>query len=62
MGHVGIEVNDQIGPNFKPWKGLRHGDPLSTILFNIVVDMLAVLIQMAKWLVPYVIDEGLSIL
>ena len=67
-GHVGIKVNDEIGENFQTLKGLRQGDPLSPILFNIVVDMLAILINRAKedgqvaGVVPHLIDNGLSIL
>ena len=44
------------------------GDPLSPILFNIVADMLAILIKRAKadnkisGIVPHLVDEGLSIL
>jgi hypothetical protein len=47
---------------------LRQGDPLSPILFNVVVDMLAILINRAKadgqvdGLVPHLVDGGLSIL
>ena len=44
-GHGGIKINDQIGQNFQTLKGLRQDDPLSPILFNIVVDMLAILIS-----------------
>lgn len=67
-GHVGLKINDQIGPNFKTWKGLRQGDHLSLILFNVGVDMLAVLIKRAKedgqiaGLILYLVDEGSSIL
>jgi hypothetical protein len=67
-GHVGIKVNDIIGQNFQKRKGIRQGDLLSPILFNIVVDMLAVLINRAKserqtkGLIPYLTDHGLSIL
>ena len=38
-GSVGIKVNDDIGHYFQTHKGLRQGDPMSLILFNIVVDM-----------------------
>jgi hypothetical protein len=44
------------------------GDPLSPILFNTVVDMLAILISRAKeveqiqGVIPHLVDEGLSIL
>jgi hypothetical protein len=47
-GHVGIKINDQVGPNFQMRKGVRQGDRLSPILFNIIVDMLAILINRAK--------------
>jgi hypothetical protein len=67
-GHVGIKVNDQVGKNFQMLRGVRQGDPLSPILFNIVVDMLAILINRAKLVgqisgvIPNIIDDWLSIL
>jgi retron-type reverse transcriptase len=65
---VGIKINDQVGQNFQTKKGLRQGDPLSPLLFNIVVDVLAILINRAKneghinGVVPHLVDDGLSIL
>jgi hypothetical protein len=41
-------VNDDIGHYFQTRRGLRQGDPLSPILFNIVADMLAIMIKRAK--------------
>ena len=67
-GSVGIKVNDDIGHNFQTQKGLRQGDPLSPILFNVVADMLAILINRAKvdgqigGLIPHLVDGGVSIL
>ena len=43
-GSVAIRVNDDIGHYFQTKKGLRQGDPLSPMLFNIITDMLAILI------------------
>jgi hypothetical protein len=46
-GQVGIKVNDCIGNNFQTFKGLRQGGPKSSVMFNIVVDMLAILVNRA---------------
>jgi hypothetical protein len=67
-GSVAVNVNEDVGSYFQTRKGLRQGDPLSPILFNIVVDMLLVLINRAKvdgqisGIVPHLVDDGLSIL
>jgi hypothetical protein len=67
-GSVGIKVNEDIGHYFQTKKGLRQGDPLSPLLFNIVVDMLAILIERAKEdgqvgsLIPHLIEGGISLL
>ena len=67
-GTVGIKVNEDIGHYFQMRKRVRQGDPLSPLLFNTVVDMLAILICRAKengqisGVVPHLVDDGLSIL
>jgi hypothetical protein len=61
---VGVKVNDDIGHFFYTHKGLCQGDPLSPILFNIIADMLAILISRVKeqvqfiGTVPHLVDEG----
>jgi retron-type reverse transcriptase len=65
---VNIKVNDQPGSYFQTKKGLRQGDPMSPILFNIVVDMLAILIARSKeagqveGAIPHLVQDGLSLL
>jgi hypothetical protein len=67
-GGVGIKVNDEVGHYFQTKRGLRQGDPMSPILFNIVADMVTILIKRAKeygqinGIIPHLIDDGLSIL
>jgi hypothetical protein len=57
-----------VDQNFQTKKGHHQGDPLSPLLFNIVVDMLAILINRARdesqfnGVVPYLVDDGFSIL
>jgi hypothetical protein len=65
---VGVKVNDLVGQKFQTKKGVRQGDPLSPLLFNIVVDMLAILINRAKsegqlkGVISDLTDDGLFIL
>jgi hypothetical protein len=67
-GSVSIKFNDNVGTYFQTLKGLRQGDPLSPMLFNIVVDMLAIMIERAnndgliEEVIAYLVDGGLSIL
>ena len=67
-GSVSIKVNDDIGHYFQTKKGVRQGDPLSPVLFNIVADMLALLIKRAKndgqikGIIPHLVEDGLLIL
>jgi hypothetical protein len=67
-GSVRIKVNDDIGHYFQTLKGLRQGDQFSPLLFNIVADMLAILIARTKEdgqidsLVPHLVDGGIYIL
>jgi hypothetical protein len=67
-GSVAIKINDDVGRYFQTLKGLREGDPLSPMLFNIVAYMLVIIIKRAKvdglieGVVPHLADGGLSIL
>jgi hypothetical protein len=47
-GSVGVNINDKSGHFFQTKKCLQQGDPLSPLLFNLVSDMLAILIARAK--------------
>jgi hypothetical protein len=61
-----VKVNDDtLFPNKK---GLRQGDPMLPILFNIVAYMLPILIKRAKddnqinGVIPHLVEDRLSIL
>jgi hypothetical protein len=46
-GKVGINVNGEIGTYFSTHQGVRQWDPLSPILFDLDVDILAVFVKRA---------------
>ena len=47
-GKVAVKVNDEVGPYFQTYKGLRQGDPLSPLLFNLAAKALTLLIHRAE--------------
>jgi hypothetical protein len=65
---VAINVNDEVGHYFQTNKGLRQGNSLSLLPFNIVADMLAIIIKrenikgQVSGVVPHFIDGGVYIL
>jgi hypothetical protein len=67
-GSVGVKVNGEIGSYFHTGKELRQRDPLLSILFNLVANILATLISRAKanglfrGLVPDLVEDGILIL
>ena len=67
-GSVAIDVNGEISPFFQTQKGLHQGDRLLSILFNIIAEVLAILINRAKakgqigGVVHHLVDGSLSIL
>jgi hypothetical protein len=50
-GSVVVMINDQMGPYFKTLRVVKHWGSLSPVLFDLVVDVLAILINRASELV-----------
>jgi hypothetical protein len=46
-GSIFIRKNDENGPYFSPGKGFMQGDPLSPLIFNLVVDVLTRMLMKA---------------
>lgn len=47
-GKLSINIIDTQGDYFRSFKGSRQGDPISPLLFNLVVDAFPTMIQHAK--------------
>jgi hypothetical protein len=47
-GTMPVKMNGITGPYFQSYIGIRQGDPLSALLFNIVVDCLTRMVVKAQ--------------
>jgi hypothetical protein len=67
-GTIFVKLNNCVGPYFQSCKGVRQGDPLSPLLFNLVVDSLTRMVVKAQHnnivvgLIGHLIPNGIAIL
>lgn len=47
-GSMAININGEVGPSFRSSRGVRQGDPISPLLFNLAVDALATILDKAR--------------
>jgi hypothetical protein len=65
-GKVGINIKGEAGGFFNTHKGLRQGDPLSPLLFNLVSDALSTMLDNSrtageiKGLMTHLIEGGIT--
>jgi hypothetical protein len=65
-GKLCININGERTQYFRTYQGIRQGDPLSPILFNLIADVLASLMRKAikkdkiKGLMTHLIEDGIT--
>jgi hypothetical protein len=47
-GTISVKINNELGPYFASHKGVRQGDPLSPLLFNVAADVLTRMVLSAQ--------------
>ena len=47
-GRTAVNINGEVGPYFLTGQGVRQEDPISSFIFNLVVDALASILDLAK--------------
>lgn len=62
-----VRINDENSIYFKPGKGLRQGNPLSPLMFNLVADIFTIMLlkparnNLITGLLPRAVEGGLPV-